>query len=48
MIKEGKILDSMGNLFYPNVEEYININLVTYDSAGLVWDIYDDDLDPYL
>ena len=47
-IENEEIIDSLGNLYYPNVTEYISANKTILDAAGFVWDIYDDDLDPYL
>lgn len=48
VIEDSKIMDSMGNLFYPNVDEYIKLNSTILESAGPVWDVYDDDLDSHL
>ena len=47
-IKGEEIIDSMGNLFYPNVNEYISANKIILDAAGVVWDVYDDDIDLHL
>ena len=47
-IEGEKIMDSMNNLFYPDVNEYISRNLIILDAAGNVWEVYDDVLDLHL
>lgn len=40
--KEEKIMDSMGNIFAQDENEFYNINSHVYDNAGPKWEIYDE------
>ena len=46
--KENSLYDSMGNLYYPDLKEYLAYNLHILDNSGYAWDVYDDDLDSHL
>jgi hypothetical protein len=47
-LKENSLYDSSGNLYYPDLNEYLKNNLHVLDNSGYVWDVCDDDLDLHL
>ena len=40
--KDEKLIDSMGNVFYHNWEEFIRLHQHILDNAGPVWEIYEE------
>lgn len=40
--KEEKLMDSMGNEFYYNWEEFIRLHQHILNNAGPVWEIYEE------
>ena len=39
---ENTIIDSMGNLFYPDLDEFISITKIIYEAGGKVWNVYEE------
>ena len=39
---EEKLMDSMGNLFYHSLEEFIRLHAHILDNAGPMWEIYEE------
>jgi hypothetical protein len=39
---EDKLMDSMGNEFYHNWEEFIRLHQHILDNAGPIWEIYEE------